>query len=302
MGLVNITHSNKNVEVALPEIKLTLTSPINDFELPFLAAKGEGIPLAFNVVDAGLGYAVNDVISVDAPNDSNLQLTVLTVGGLGELLTAGVTQEGRSYADATTYPTTAISGVGVGATIEIDGITLNDGVVVDIPIVGVGNEFLLCIVPWVSDEAIEALTPYSLNWLKSNALNFYPVESYPIESKTKKIFDVILTEGGGNSEKFIYVSPSIVIRMIGASDVELNYAGDSITDFGDRVFESSKLDGAIIGEAGGLGFLGGTYGGLILEELNYEDGNSNLSFVLKNGGVTPINNLDTHALILFEVI
>ena len=177
MGLVNITHSNKNVEVALPEIKLTLTSPINDFELPFLAAKGEGIPESYILVDGGLGYVIDDIISVDAPNDSTFQLRVTSVGALGVILTTSIFQDGKSYPPSSpVYSTTAIVGIGTDATVSIDGITLNDGVVVDIPIVGVGNEFLLCIVPWVSDEGIEALTPYSLNWLKNNALNLYPTD------------------------------------------------------------------------------------------------------------------------------
>ena len=68
----------------------------------------------------GSGYQVGDIFSVDGGNPTDLTtFTIWNVGSNGELTGADITHNGTGYSSGTGKSTTAITGVGVGATVSL---------------------------------------------------------------------------------------------------------------------------------------------------------------------------------------
>jgi hypothetical protein len=78
---------------------------------------GAAILTAF-VQDAGTGYVIGDTGTIDG-GDNNATYVIDTVGGSGEVLTFTVTSGGNSYVTTGSNPTTTVTGVGSGLTLNI---------------------------------------------------------------------------------------------------------------------------------------------------------------------------------------
>ena len=78
---------------------------------------GAAILTAF-VQDAGTGYVIGDTGTIDG-GDNNATYVIDTVGGGGEVLTFTVTFGGTAYVTTGSNPTTTVTGVGTGLTLNI---------------------------------------------------------------------------------------------------------------------------------------------------------------------------------------
>lgn len=85
--------------------------------------------LSIAVNSGGLGYAIDDTFSIDGSIGEPATGHVLTVDGMGAVLTATLDSGGSGYTASTAVPTTTLTGIGTGLTLNTtvsgSGFTIN---------------------------------------------------------------------------------------------------------------------------------------------------------------------------------